>query len=180
MAATGFPFCPCIHTPCALRALVGPPMAVYRAFAVCLACLPCAAGILPRLVLYHGHMTTFTRGVNIHMSIHFTMVTRQHDSTVNPPAWWVDFRQQHCFARVSISGAVVFLQQYVYIVYRRGAARHIGARKLPASSSSMLCVHWFTQLYGRYICLHKILLDKSIRLVYHVYEHIERYGSMGI
>ena len=32
---------------------------------------------------------------------------------------------------MSISGAVVFLQQYVYIVYRRGAARHIGARKLP-------------------------------------------------
>lgn len=84
MAATGFSFCPYIHTPCALRALVWRSMAVYGAFAACLACLPCAAGILSRLALYHGNMTTFTSGVNIHTSIHFTMVTRQHDSIVKP------------------------------------------------------------------------------------------------
>ena len=76
MTATGFFLYPCIYTPCALRALVRPPMAVYGDFAVCLACLPCAAGILSRLVLYHGNMATFTSGVNIYMSIHFTMVTR--------------------------------------------------------------------------------------------------------
>ena len=91
MAATGFSFAPYIHTPCALRALVGPPMAVYVAFAVFLACLSCAAGFLSRLALYHGNMTTFASGVNIHMSIHFTMVTRQHDSMINLLAWWVDF-----------------------------------------------------------------------------------------
>ena len=84
MAATGFFFCPCIHTHCALRALVRPLMAVYVAFAVCLACLPCAAGFSPRLVLYHGNMTTFTSGMNIRMSIHFTVVTRQHDIMVKP------------------------------------------------------------------------------------------------
>ena len=87
MAATGFIFCPYIHTPCALRALVGLPMAVYVAFAVCLACLPCAAGFLSRLVLYHGNMTTFTSGLNIHMSIHFAMVTRQCDSMVKPTSY---------------------------------------------------------------------------------------------
>ena len=70
--------------PCALRALVRPSMAVYRAFAACLACLPCAAGILSCLVLYHGNMITFTSGVNIHMSIHFTMVTRQRNSMIKP------------------------------------------------------------------------------------------------
>ena len=84
MAATGFFFYPCVYTPCALRALVRPPMAVYVDFAVRLACLPDAAGFSPRLVLYHGNMTTFTSGVNIHMSIHFTMVTRQHDSVIKP------------------------------------------------------------------------------------------------
>ena len=80
----GFTFCPYIHTRCALRALVRPSMAVYGDFAVCLACLPCAAGILSRLALYYGNMTTFTSGVNIHTSIHFTMVTRQHDIMVKP------------------------------------------------------------------------------------------------
>lgn len=84
MAATGFSFSPCIHTPCALRALVGPPMAVYGVFAACLACMPCAAGFSPRPALYCGNMTTFTSGVNIHTSIHFIMVTRQHDSMVKP------------------------------------------------------------------------------------------------
>ena len=84
MAATGFFFYPCIHTPCALRALVRPLMAVYVDFAVCLACLPCAAGFLSLLALYYGNMTTFTSGVNIHMSIHFTMVTRRHDIMVKP------------------------------------------------------------------------------------------------
>ena len=84
MAATGFFFCPYIHTRCALRALVRPSMAVYVDFAVCLACLPCAAGILSRLVIYHGNMITFTGGVNIHMSIHFTMATRQRDIMVKP------------------------------------------------------------------------------------------------
>lgn len=84
MTSTGFFFCPCVYTPCALRALVRPPMAVYGYFAVRLACLPCAAGILSRLALYNGNMTTFTSGVNIHMSIHFIMVTRQHDSMIKP------------------------------------------------------------------------------------------------
>ena len=79
-----FSFTPCVYTCCALRALVRPPMAVYGDFAVCLACLPCAAVFLSRLALYYGNMTTFTSGVNIHMSIHFTMVTRQHDSMVKP------------------------------------------------------------------------------------------------
>ena len=84
MASTGFPLCSCVYTPCALRALVRPSMAVYGAFAVCLACLLCAAGILSRLVLYYGNMTTFTSGVNIHMSIHFIMVTRYYDSIIKP------------------------------------------------------------------------------------------------
>ena len=79
-----FSFAPMFIPPCALRALVGHPMAVYVAFAVCLACLPCAAGILSRLALYYGNMTTFTSGVNIHMSIHFTMVTRQRDIMIKP------------------------------------------------------------------------------------------------
>ena len=84
MAATGFFFCPYIHTRCALRALVWPPVAVYGDFAVRLACLPDATGFSPYIALYHGNMTTFTSGANIHMSIHFIMVTRQHDSTIKP------------------------------------------------------------------------------------------------
>lgn len=87
MAATGFFFYPCIYTPCALRALVRPSMDVYRAFAVCLARLPDATGFSPCLALYHGNMTTFTSGVNIHMSIHFTMVARQHDIMVKPTGY---------------------------------------------------------------------------------------------
>ena len=84
MAATGFFFLPLYSYPlrlaCACRASYGR----LRGFAVCLACLPCAAGFSPRLSLYHGNMTTFTSGVNIHMSIHFIMVTRQRDSMVKP------------------------------------------------------------------------------------------------
>ena len=57
---------------CACRASYGR----LRGFSVCLACMPCAAGISPYLTLYYGNMTTFTSGVNIHMSIHFIMVTR--------------------------------------------------------------------------------------------------------
>lgn len=76
MAATGFSFAPCVYTPCALRALVWRSMAVYGAFVVCVACLPYATGFSSCLALYHGNMTTFTSGVNIHMSIHFIMVTR--------------------------------------------------------------------------------------------------------
>ena len=37
-------------------------MAVYRAFAVCLACLPCAAGFSPRLTLYHGNTALWHHG----------------------------------------------------------------------------------------------------------------------
>nr|DAO69374.1 MAG TPA: hypothetical protein [Caudoviricetes sp.] len=33
-------------------------------------------GFSPCLALYHGNMATFISGVNIHMSIHFTTVTR--------------------------------------------------------------------------------------------------------
>ena len=84
MAATGFFLCPYIHTPCALRALVWRSMAVYGDFSTCLDCPPDAAGFSPRLALYHGNMTTFTSGVNIHTSIHFTIVTRYHCSMVKP------------------------------------------------------------------------------------------------
>lgn len=84
MAATGFSFYPCVYTPCALRALVRPPMAVYWDFAACLACLTCAAGISPYLALYHGNMTTCASGVNIHTSIHFTMVTWYRDNMIKP------------------------------------------------------------------------------------------------
>ena len=114
MASTGFFLCPCVYTPCALRALVGPPMAVYVAFVVCLACLPCATGILSRLVLYYGNMTTFTSGVNIHMSIHFTMVTRQRDSMIKPTGFVGLFLTATLFrARVNY-GTIVF-RRYIPI-----------------------------------------------------------------
>ena len=76
MATTGFLFCPCIHTPCALRALVRPPMAVYGALPSALPVCLMQQAFSPRIALYHGNMTTFTSGANIHMSIRFTMVTR--------------------------------------------------------------------------------------------------------
>nr|DAO37124.1 MAG TPA: hypothetical protein [Caudoviricetes sp.] len=47
--------------------------------AVCAYALPvamCATGFSSCLALYHSNMTAFTSGVNIHMGIHFTMVTR--------------------------------------------------------------------------------------------------------
>ena len=84
MAATGFFFYPLYSYAVRLACVPAASYGRLRGFAACLACLPCAAGILSRLVLYHGNMTTFTSGVNIHMSIHFIMVTRQHDIMVKP------------------------------------------------------------------------------------------------
>ena len=131
MVATGFFFFPCIHTCCALRALVRPPIAVYGDFAVCLACLPCATGILSRLVLYHGNMTTFTSGVNIHTSIHFTMVTRQHDSMVKPAGLVGWFSAATLFrARVN----------YGTFVFRRHIPINIVGLWRQSGLSSSLCV----------------------------------------
>ena len=59
-------------------------MAVYVALQLALPVCLVQQDFLSRLVLDHGNTTTFTSGVNIHMSIHFTMVTRQHDIMVKP------------------------------------------------------------------------------------------------
>ena len=131
MTATGFSFFPCIHTPCALRALVRPSMAVYGDFAVCLACLPCAAGFLSRLALYHGNTATFTSCVNIHMSIHFTMVTRQHDSMIKPTGLVGLFLTATLFrARVN----------YGTFVFRRYIPINIVGLWQQPDLSSLLCV----------------------------------------
>ena len=108
-----FPLPLCLYAlrlACACRAFYG------RLQGFCPSALPvCLAQrvFLSRLALCYGNMTTFTSGVNIHTIIHFTMVTRQHDSMVNLSAWWVDSRQQHCFARASITGRSFFATIYL-------------------------------------------------------------------